>query len=221
MDLPERHKHEYQEQCGYFWDTQGLSRNLRDVLEDQEVFEHLKDDLYDGVIDTCRDDHPDGFKRMRATLAASIRTQLTASVITQFPTLIQKASQGHMPRLDQRGPHDVGGGRMNARLFNSSSETSARLLMALPIINLPASLDEITATDLVATYMQFFGYRNRNLHGDNEFTLAEYGARRARVEAGLKQIVRLGYALSNKRQHRSLPPSLQSISQPCSMRVCG
>lgn len=87
---------------------------------------------------------------------------------------------------------------MNSGLFNSSSETSARLLMALPIIDRPASLDEITAIDLVATYMQFFGYGDRNLHGDNEFALAEYDARRARVEAGLKRLVRLGYALSNK-----------------------
>lgn len=88
-DLPECHAHEYQEQRGYFWDAQGLSRNLRDVLEDQDVFDKLKDDLYDGVIDTCRDDHPNGLKRMRATLTASTRTQLTASAITQFPTLIQ------------------------------------------------------------------------------------------------------------------------------------
>lgn len=88
-DLPEHHQREYQEQRGYFWDAQGLSRNLRDVLEDQDVFDQLKDDLYDGVIDTCRDDHPNGLKRMRATLTASTRTQLTASVITQFPTLIQ------------------------------------------------------------------------------------------------------------------------------------
>lgn len=87
---------------------------------------------------------------------------------------------------------------MNSGLFNSSSETSARLLMALPIIDRPASLDEITAIDLVATYMQFFGYGDRNLHGDNEFALAEYDARRARVEAGLKRLVRSGYALSNK-----------------------
>lgn len=88
-DLPECHAREYQEQRDYFWDAQGLSRNLRDVLEDQDVFDQLKDDLYDGVIDTCRDDHPNGLKRMRATLTASTRTQLTASAITQFPTLIQ------------------------------------------------------------------------------------------------------------------------------------
>ncbi|CAB0574463.1 hypothetical protein CIP107532_01829 [Corynebacterium diphtheriae] len=87
---------------------------------------------------------------------------------------------------------------MCAGLFNSSSETSARLLMALPIIDRPASLDEITAIDLVATYMQFFGYGDRNIHGDNEFALAEYDARRARVEAGLKRLVRSGYALSKQ-----------------------
>lgn len=87
---------------------------------------------------------------------------------------------------------------MNSGLFNSSSETSARLLMALPMIGRPASLDEITAIDLVATYMQFFGYGGRNLHGDNEFALAEYEARRARVEVGLKRLVRSGYVLSDK-----------------------
>lgn len=87
---------------------------------------------------------------------------------------------------------------MTAGLFNNSSETSARLLMALSIINRPASLDEITAIDLVATYMQYFGYGDRNLHGDNEFALTEYKARRARVEAGLKRLVRSGLARSNQ-----------------------
>lgn len=101
---------------------------------------------------------------------------------------------------------------MNAGLFNNSSETSARLLMALPIINRPASLDEITAIDLVATYMQFFGYGNRNLHGDNEFALAEYQARRARVEAGLKRLVRSGYALSNN-QATSFTAAESAINQ--------
>lgn len=101
---------------------------------------------------------------------------------------------------------------MSPSLFNSSSETAARLLMALPIINRPASLDEITAIDLVATYMQFFGYGNRNLHGDNEFTLAEYEARRARVEAGLKRLVRSGYALSNK-QATSFTAAESAINQ--------
>lgn len=88
-DLPEIHRQEYQEQRGYFWDAQGLSRNLRDVLENEDVFDQLKDDLYDGVIDTCRDDYPNGLKRMRATLTSSTRTQLTASVITQFPSVVQ------------------------------------------------------------------------------------------------------------------------------------
>lgn len=88
-DLPEHHQREYQEQRVYFWEAQGLNRNLRDLLEDQDVFDQLKDDLYDGVIDSCRDDHPDGLKRMRATLTASTRTQLTASAIAEFPALIK------------------------------------------------------------------------------------------------------------------------------------
>lgn len=88
-DIPDHHQVEYQEQRGYFWDAQGLSRNLRDVMEDPDVFTRLIDDLYDGVIDTCRDDHSDGLKRMRATLVASTRTLLTATVLSQFPSLIQ------------------------------------------------------------------------------------------------------------------------------------
>ncbi|WP_216387102.1 ABC-three component system protein [Arcanobacterium phocae] len=94
--MPDTHRQEYQEQRGYFWDAQGLRRNLLDVLEDQNVFDRLKDDLYDGVIDTCRDDYPNGLKRMRATLASSTRIQLAASVITQFPSVIQNRHRKSM-----------------------------------------------------------------------------------------------------------------------------
>lgn len=87
---------------------------------------------------------------------------------------------------------------MSTALFNNTSETAARLLIALPIINRPASLDEITAIDLVATYMRYFGYGERNLHGDSEFALAEFRARRIRVDAGLRKLVRAGYVISNQ-----------------------
>lgn len=87
---------------------------------------------------------------------------------------------------------------MTEASFNSTSETATRLFIALPIINRTVTLDEITAVDLVATYMRFFGYGNHNLHGDSEFVLAEFQARRIRVETGLKRLVRTGYVISNR-----------------------
>ncbi|WP_216387101.1 ABC-three component system middle component 2 [Arcanobacterium phocae] len=87
---------------------------------------------------------------------------------------------------------------MNAALFNNTLETAARLLIALPIINHPANLDEIAAADLAATYMRFFGYGERNLHGDSEFALAEFQSHRIRVDAGLRKLVRAGYVISNQ-----------------------
>ena len=58
----------------------------------------------------------------------------------------------------------------------------------------PSTIDEITAIDLIATYMKTFGFGQRNLHGDGPHALAEYDARRKRIQAGLAQLVIVGAA---------------------------
>lgn len=78
---------------------------------------------------------------------------------------------------------------MTEPLFNTPEETATRLTLCLPQLKEPANIEEIAALDLVATYMQTFGYGEGNLHGNTPFARAEYDARRARVRKGLNQLV--------------------------------
>lgn len=77
---------------------------------------------------------------------------------------------------------------MNNSLFNTTQETATRLTLCLPLLSRPSTIDEITAIDLIATYMKTFGFGQRNLHGDGPHALAEYDARRKRIQAGLAQL---------------------------------
>lgn len=83
---------------------------------------------------------------------------------------------------------------MNNSLFNTTQETATRLTLCLPLLSRPSTIDEITAIDLIATYMKTFGFGQRNLHGDGPHALAEYDARRKRIQAGLAQLVIVGAA---------------------------
>lgn len=79
-------------------------------------------------------------------------------------------------------------------LFNTPEETATRLTLCLPQLKNSANVEEIAAIDLVATYMQAFGYGEANLHGNTPFAKAEYDARRARVRKGINQLVVRGLA---------------------------
>ena len=83
---------------------------------------------------------------------------------------------------------------MHNSLFNTTQETATRLTLCLPLLSRPSTIDEIAAIDLTATYMKAFGFGQHNLHGDGPHALAEYDARRKRVQAGLAQLVIIGAA---------------------------
>lgn len=85
----------------------------------------------------------------------------------------------------------------NKDLFNTPEETATRLALCLSHLKAPANIEEITALDLVATYMEAFGYGETNLHGDTPFARAEYEARRARVRKGINVLVVRGLATTH------------------------
>ncbi|WP_368040468.1 ABC-three component system middle component 2 [Bifidobacterium longum] len=100
---------------------------------------------------------------------------------------------------------------MNNSLFNTTQETATRLTLCLPLLSRPSTIDEIAAIDLTATYMKAFGFGQHNLHGDGPHALAEYDARRKRVQAGLAQLVIIGAATvdSTCLFYRATPECLQ------------
>ena len=83
---------------------------------------------------------------------------------------------------------------MTKTLFNTSEETATRLTLCIPKFSRPASIEEIVALDLVATYMHAFGFGDSNLHGDTPFAKSEYEARRSRVRQGVNRLVVQGLA---------------------------
>lgn len=93
-DLPQTCRPEYAKQREYFYDAEGMRRNLRDVIENgEQEFDALKVDLYDGICDTCASDYADGLLRMRATLSQAAGFPLSGSVIAQFPSMIKAAEK--------------------------------------------------------------------------------------------------------------------------------
>ena len=73
-DLPQTCRPEYAKQREYFYDAEGMRRNLRDVIENgEQEFDALKVDLYDGICDICASDYADGLLRMRAYAISSSR----------------------------------------------------------------------------------------------------------------------------------------------------
>lgn len=97
-DLPGEFQMEFAEQRRYFYDAEGVRLNIREVFEHgSEEFSALKDDLYDGVCDTCRDpSHVDGLARMRATLRDASHFDINGSVLVEFPALIRAAHKKGM-----------------------------------------------------------------------------------------------------------------------------
>ena len=101
---------------------------------------------------------------------------------------------------------------MHNSLFNTTQETATRLTLCLPLLSRPSTIDEIAAIDLTATYMKAFGFGQHNLHGDGPHALAEYDARRKRVQAGLAQLVIIGAA--------TVDSGMFSIFRSIAWRLC-
>lgn len=91
-ELPTKFSKEFTEQRGYFWKAQGVERNLRELLDDgQMVFNELKEDLYDAVVDTCRGTFDDGLARMRGTLTLAGQHSFEGVSIAYIPTMMKTA----------------------------------------------------------------------------------------------------------------------------------
>lgn len=74
-------------------------------------------------------------------------------------------------------------------VFNSELELSLRILLTL--YTTPGSLnaDEIVLSDFITIYSHEFGLSEDNLHGINEFSFAEFAARREQFHGALKDLV--------------------------------
>lgn len=63
-----------------FYKAESLRVYARDAVP-EGTFEALENDVYNGVIDTCEDDHPNGFSRLRKVMTASGSLDLSGHVL--------------------------------------------------------------------------------------------------------------------------------------------
>jgi hypothetical protein len=75
-------------------------------------------------------------------------------------------------------------------LFNSTLEISLRILLTLYAEESKGiNLDSIVTADFITIYAKDFGVSGSNLHGNNEFSFAEYAARRSQAQNAIKALV--------------------------------
>ena len=81
-----------------FFSAESVRRGTRDIYtdEDPDQFEVLKDEIFEGVIETHEDEHENGFARAHAVLSLAANTPITA--------------QGRMPLPHQREQAERVGG---------------------------------------------------------------------------------------------------------------
>lgn len=65
-----------------FYHAEALRNFARDTVP-EGTFISLQEELFHGVIDTCSDDHENGFKRMQATLEKASNLILTSNPLIQ------------------------------------------------------------------------------------------------------------------------------------------
>lgn len=78
-------------------------------------------------------------------------------------------------------------------VYNSSFELALRILLLLNTCNCSYTADRIAAIDTLAIYGKSFRITADNLHGDNNYYIGEYAARRKIMQRALKRLVLDGY----------------------------
>lgn len=87
------------------------------------------------------------------------------------------------------------------KLFNSTFEVSLRALLLLSqTADVNMTIDRLVAYDFISLYGRHFDLAEVNLHGDNEYGFSELSARRAVMQAALKELVLDGLARATRRK---------------------
>lgn len=87
------------------------------------------------------------------------------------------------------------------KLFNSTFEVSLRALLLLSqTTDENMTIDRLVAYDFISLYSRYFDLADINLHGDNEYGFSELSARRAVMQAALKELVLDGLTRATRRK---------------------
>ncbi|SFS08280.1 ABC-three component system middle component 2 [Anaeromicropila populeti] len=75
------------------------------------------------------------------------------------------------------------------KVFNSTFETSLRIMLLLSVCGYGITADRIAEYDLLTVYSRYFELSEQVLNGDNDFGFSEYAARRKSIQSTLKDMV--------------------------------
>ena len=78
-------------------------------------------------------------------------------------------------------------------IYNSTFELALRIILLLNSCKCAYTADRIAAVDTIAIYGKNFGIAADNLHGDSNYYIGEYAAKRRTVQRALKRLVLDGY----------------------------
>ena len=90
-----------------------------------------------------------------------------------------------------------------ARLFNTPFENMLRAILLLDAVSRPLNIDRIAAYDFLCIYGKTWDVLDKNLHGDNRFSFAEYRRKR--------EVMREATALAVKYCLINVVPSAKGI----------
>ena len=99
------------------------------------------------------------------------------------------------------------------KIFNTTFESSLRILLLLYVSeDEQMTLDRIADYDFITIYSKYFGIRNMALHGENEFGLSEFAARRGMMQSTMKSLV-LDGLVSVKRRQNGFQYSISAVGK--------
>mgnify|MGYP007135424621 FL=1 len=105
------------------------------------------------------------------------------------------------------------------KIFNTTFESSLRILLLLSVSgDEQMTLDRIADYDFITIYSKYFGISDMALHGENEFGLSEFAARRGMMQSTMKSLV-LDGLVSVKRRQNGFQYSICFLLLSCSSPV--
>lgn len=94
LDSYPRYKKNFGDQRGYYYAAEALRRGTRDMYaKEKDQFEVLKDEMYEGVIETWDDSYKNGLARLRKVLSKATSTALDKCKICRDTTWVGNAQR--------------------------------------------------------------------------------------------------------------------------------
>jgi len=90
LDYPGKYRRNFQEQRRYYYDAENIRNSLREVFgeEEMDLFDILKNETYDGIIEVFFEDYEHGYARLLSALKEVSRISTDKSVLCKIQNWI-------------------------------------------------------------------------------------------------------------------------------------